>query len=112
MNKNELKQMALHIKEKRKTYGYTQEEMAEQVGLSYSYYTKIENGCQTPSLDTLIKIASTLQISMDKLVFDNPRAIHPFSPDTHELVQSITESNREELIRCRNLLNKVISFLG
>ena len=111
MNKNELKQMALHIKEKRKTYGYTQEEMAEQIGLSYSYYAKIENGFQTPSLDTLIKIASTLQISLDRLVFDNSRKIYPFSPDTQELFQFILQSDRDELIRCRNLLNKVISFL-
>lgn len=112
MNQKDLDQMAMRIKEKRKAYGYTQEEMAEQLNISYSYYTKIENGFQAPSLDILIRIASTLQISLDKLIFGNNRRIQPFSPDTQELLQFISQYDREELIRCRNLLNKLISFLN
>lgn len=112
MDQKDLDQMAVQIKEKRKAYGYTQEEMAEQLNISYSFYTKLENGFQAPSLDTLIKIASTLQLSMDKLIFGNDRKIQPFSPDTHELFQFISQYNREELIRCRNLLNKLISYLN
>ena len=44
MNKEALERMALLIKEKRRVYGYTQEQIAEQLDISYSYYTKIENG--------------------------------------------------------------------
>lgn len=112
MNRDDLYQMALHIKEKRKAYGYTQEQMAEQLNLSYSYYTKIENGYQTPSLDTLIKIASTLQLSLDKMIFDNNGTSCSFSPDTQELLLFIGQYDRDELIRCRNLLNTIISYLN
>ena len=55
MNKKDLKRIAQQIKEKRRVYGYTQEQMAEQLNLSYSYYTKIENGYQTPSLNQLVQ---------------------------------------------------------
>lgn len=112
MERTDLDQMAMQIKEKRKAYGYTQEEMAEQLNISYSFYTKIENGFQAPSLDTLIRIATTLQISLDKLIFGNSRKIQPFSPDVQELFQFISQYNRAELIHCRNLLNKLIGFLN
>ena len=47
MNKKDLKQIAQQIKEKRKSYGYNQEQMSEKLEMSYSYYTKIENGSDT-----------------------------------------------------------------
>lgn len=112
MNKKDLKQIAQQIKEKRKSYGYTQEQMSEQLEMSYSYYTKIENGYQTPSLNTLIKITSALHISMDKLIFGKASENPKFSPDKQELLQSIDQFDRGELIRCRNLLSKIISCMN
>lgn len=112
MNKKELKQIALQIKEKRKSYGYTQEQMSEKLEMSYSYYTKIENGYQTPSLNTLIKIASALHISLDKLIYGNAPDNPQFSPDTQELLDFIGQYDRNELIRCKNLLNKIISYMN
>lgn len=112
MNKKDLKQIAQQIKEKRKSYGYTQEQMSEQLEMSYSYYTKIENGYQTPSLNTLIKIASALHISLDKLIYGKGPENPQFSPDAQELLQFIDQYDRNELIRCRNLLGKIISCMN
>ena len=106
MNKKDLKQIAQQIKEKRKSYGYTQEQMSEKLEMSYSYYTKIENGYQTPSLNTLVKIASALHISLDKLIYGKT----PENPQ--ELLQFIDQYDRNELIRCKNLLAKIISCLN
>ena len=108
MNKKDLKQIAQQIKEKRKSYGYTQ----EQLEMSYSYYTKIENGYQTPSLNTLVKIASALHISLDKLIYGKTPENPQFSPDAQELLQFIDQYDRNELIRCKNLLAKIISCLN
>ena len=44
MDKKDRERMASFIKEKRNAWGYTQEYVAERSGISYSYYTKIENG--------------------------------------------------------------------
>ena len=49
--------------------GLTQEQAAEQVGITYSSYVKIENAFQTPSLSTLVKISEVLDVSLDWLVF-------------------------------------------
>lgn len=111
MDKKDRDRMASLIKEKRKTYGYTQEQMAERSGIAYSYYTKIENGFQTPSLDTLLKITSILHLSLDKIFFGKSMQEQLFSPDTQELLQFIGQYDRKDLARFRDLLDKIISYL-
>ena len=69
MTKNDLIQLSSRIKSRRKSLGYTQEEIAEKLMLSHSHYSKIENAISSPSLDTLIKISKILGISLDSLVF-------------------------------------------
>nr|WP_317359529.1 helix-turn-helix transcriptional regulator [uncultured Tyzzerella sp.] len=69
MTKNDLIQMSSRIKSRRKSLGYTQEEMAEKLELSHSHYSKIENAISSPSLDTLINISKILGISLDNIVF-------------------------------------------
>lgn len=112
MNKKDLKQIAMQIKEKRKTYGYTQEQLAEQLELSYSYYTKIENGYQTPSLNTLVKITSALHLSLDKLIYEDTVKTSECSPNVRELMDCLNHYNRDELIRCRNLINMIINCIN
>ena len=69
MTDKQLKYMADRIKERRAALGFTQEKFSEAIELSASSYTKIENAFQQPSLDTLIKIAKQLDVSLDFLVF-------------------------------------------
>ena len=68
MDKNQLKNMANRIKERRSALGYTQEEFSEKIGISTSSYTKIENAFQKPSLDTVIKLSKELGISIDYII--------------------------------------------
>ena len=69
MTKTELKETGLRIKNKRKSLNYTQETFSEKIGIALSTYTKIENGFQAPSLNTLIAISKELDISIDFLLF-------------------------------------------
>lgn len=55
----------------RKLTHLTQEGMAEKMGISYSYYTRLETGHSTPSLDTLIHICNELNVPVDFLLKDN-----------------------------------------
>ena len=49
MDEKYLKQMALTMKEKRNAYGYSQEQVAEMLDITYSYYTnKRREGAWTP----------------------------------------------------------------
>nr|WP_305182911.1 helix-turn-helix transcriptional regulator [uncultured Schaedlerella sp.] len=44
MERSDIKRIGQILKDRRLQLGYTQEFAAEKVGISYSYYTKIERG--------------------------------------------------------------------
>ena len=57
------------IQEARQAAGLTQQELCQQAGLSYSTLAKIERGAiKTPSVFTVMRIASILGIGMDGLL--------------------------------------------
>lgn len=51
----------------RERAGYSQESLAEQIGCSTIFISYIERGEKSPSLDTLVKLANSLNISVDIL---------------------------------------------
>lgn len=56
------------IQKYRKEAGLSQEELAENVGLSQIHLAYLEQGRRRPSLNALINISNILGISMDLLV--------------------------------------------
>lgn len=56
----------------RKIKGLTQERLADDVGISPQYLSRIENGSypKSVSLSTLMRIAQKLEVPMSKLVED------------------------------------------
>lgn len=54
----------------RKEKGLTQQEMADKIGLHVNQVRRYESGSALPSLEALKKIAVTLSVSIDSLVFD------------------------------------------
>jgi transcriptional regulator with XRE-family HTH domain len=60
--------LSQRIKESRRIKGLTQERLAELTGLSSNFIAKIESNNSTISLQTLVKIANTLDISIDYLL--------------------------------------------
>ena len=62
------KALGKKIQKQRKHIGFTQEELAEKVGLSRAYVGYIEQGRNTPSLEVLQKIAKALNTSMSEML--------------------------------------------
>ena len=62
------------VREARNKSGLTQEVLAERVDIAVSYLGEIERGEKTPSLDVLISIAESLEISCDYLLRDSVEA--------------------------------------
>lgn len=58
------------IKEKRKEFKLTQNQLAEKVYLSRSYIADVENGRYNPSLDTFVSIANVLQLNLNELLLN------------------------------------------
>lgn len=59
--------MVLH----RKELSLTQEEMAERLGISRSYYNQIENGTHTPSGRIALRLSNYYDIEMSKFFRQN-----------------------------------------
>lgn len=57
------------IQQYRKSLGLTQREMATQIGRAYKYYQDIERGSCGMSLETMLDIASFLNVSLDTLIY-------------------------------------------
>lgn len=52
----------------RKELGYSQESLADEVGLHRTYIGSIERGEQNVSLDNIVKIAKTLKVKPSQLL--------------------------------------------
>jgi len=53
------------IQKRRSQVGFTQEELADKVGISRAYMGYIEQGRNTPSLEVVEKIARALKTSIN-----------------------------------------------
>lgn len=56
------------IKQRRKELKKSQESLGESVGISSNHVSSIENGKQSPSLETFILICDSLEVSPDYLL--------------------------------------------
>lgn len=54
--------LAARIKVLRKQQGWSQEELAERVGISTQYVSNIERGKENPTLDLLLRLAEALRV--------------------------------------------------
>lgn len=59
--------LGLRIKEFRENRKYTQDKLAESVGIDPKHLSRIENGRNYPSLDTLEKILDSLDVSYEEI---------------------------------------------
>ena len=66
----EYKKIGMNISSYRKKMKMTQEELANKVGISYSYLSQIEapNVIKKMSLEVLLDIASALNVDINKLL--------------------------------------------
>lgn len=58
------------IKQLRQVKTWTQEELANQIGVKQKQISSYERGSSNPTTDVLIKIAKAFDVSLDYLAFD------------------------------------------
>lgn len=56
------------VRTRRKNAEYSQEVLAEKAGLSTVFISRVERGKESPSLDSLVKIARALELRVCELV--------------------------------------------
>lgn len=102
MEYQKLSAISAALKKKRQQLGLTQEQAAERTGISYSYYVKIENALQAPSLDTMIQICEAFHLSLDSLFLSWPEA--------DSQLPARIQIDVRQLESCIELLNRLVSF--
>ena len=63
-----IKETATRIRELRVSYGYTQEEAAELLGVERSYISRIERGAKGCSVDLFIRLSEIYHVPLDYLL--------------------------------------------
>lgn len=107
-----LKTLAGRMRERRKSLGLTQEQLAEKSGLSPNYIAKLEIGDRIPSLSTLIRLAESLHIEVYELL-----AVYAGRPwtgaaqEVERVMESLSERDSEFLLgEFRNIAEYIRSL--
>lgn len=67
MDKDFYKKLGLNIKKFRNQRNLTQQQLADKIGKGLNFTGKIEVAFSKPSLDTMIKIADALKVTVSDL---------------------------------------------
>lgn len=98
------------LRELRRAKGISQRDLAEQVGVDFSYISKLENDrLPPPAADTIVKICDVFGVSSDELLASTGKVTTPmkeiltsrsavnFMRQAHEM--KITDSEWEKLTK-------------
>lgn len=95
MNTKDFRHIGLQIRNFREAKNISQEQLANQAGLSTATIGKIERGLNNPKADTLLRIAQELDIPCQLLFETNDRCF--FTPQLQRLVQYAKYLNDDEV---------------
>jgi transcriptional regulator with XRE-family HTH domain len=66
-------ELTARLKKYRERYGYTQQFVADHLGVGKSTYTQYEIGSRRISVDTLVRVAALYNVSMDEILGNSVR---------------------------------------
>lgn len=82
------------ISDLRKSYGYTQEKLAEMAEISIQFLIQIEHGKKTMKVGTLRKLSAALSVSSDYII--NGTGAYSENAEINGLLSTLSEDNREQ----------------
>lgn len=93
------------IKEIRISLGLTQQQLADKIGISMDYLGNIERGERTPGIKSFVRIADSLDISLDYLLRDKEN----FGEDevNKEIQSVLTQCSLIEKIKVLKILKAI-----
>jgi len=99
------------IKYLRANAGMTQEQMSEKCDISTSYLGHIERGSRKLSLETAVKIADCLHISIDALIIDGKVPDMSIFSSVEAIIRKQDDAKQEQFIRLIKTLSENIDKL-
>jgi len=98
--------IAKRLSKIRKDKGLTQQALADAIGLHVTQIKRYEAGSSQPSVEALKKIAQTLRVTTDSLVFE-PEELEP-DADLAMQFQAISNMDTQEQAIIKQLLEGMI----
>jgi transcriptional regulator with XRE-family HTH domain len=90
------------IKELRKSHGWTQKQLAAQLGIRFQLLNNYEGGQHSPPAENLIKLADVLKTTIDYLLTGNPEQEYPNVNNTlfrkFQAMERFGNSDKETII--------------
>ena len=102
----DLKEMiGSRIQEIRNKKGITQDQLSEKVGISPKYLSSIERGKENPTLNTILKLAQSLDVNLDE--FFTHLEIEDPAKRKSMIIEMLDEADEDKL----KLAYKVLSVM-
>ena len=83
------------IRKFRKAYNFSQEQLAEKVGISTTHMSHIETGNTKLSLQVFVNIANALSVQTDELLYDIPKISRIIIK--HELTEILDSCSQRDM---------------
>lgn len=96
-----MKEVGDRIKYFRRLKSVSQEELALQANLNPAYFGQVERGVKCPTIDTLCKIASALEVSPAELLQSDDRPTHPseYNRRAAAMLARVPEEKLDQVLR-------------
>lgn len=82
------------IRRLRKAHGYTQEQLAEAIGVDRSFLSRVEAGQKGCSVDLFIALAEVFQTSLDHLILGKTAEHGSLKAEIHSLMEQLSKLER------------------
>lgn len=94
----ELKSLGVRIQQYRKALGLTQEDIADRMGCSLTYISKLENGKASCNLERLFELSNILKCdAADLLLGINMGSCQYLDPELGQMIAQLTPNDKELL---------------
>ena len=102
------------VQQRRLQSGLSQQEAAERLNLSTSFYSRVERGEKVASLETLVKIANFFGLTLDFLLQDSLTVSLPdrLRVEVEQILMDTTPEQAERLVGWFRVLSENVDRLG
>ena len=102
------------IRQRRQQLGLSQQDTAEKLNLSVSFFSRVERGEKVASLETLIRITNLFGFSLDFLLLESLDKSVPenLQAELAQIFTDKTDEQAERLVSWLKVLSENIDRLG
>jgi transcriptional regulator with XRE-family HTH domain len=104
-----LKILSKHMRERRKSLGLTQEQLADKSGLSPNYIAKLEMEKRIPSVSALVSLSEALEVKVSELIAEESGQV--WMDATEEMTRIMKSLNAEDTEFALDNLRMVVNHV-